>query len=108
MEELNGQPTQCWDIISDANYDCCCDLWTKIKNEINADRTIMVNIPGHSTCGVGYNTSSNTVITHYTHDPPNHLVWINKDDVDGICRFNPGGDKGKALNLVYPLGRYKL
>jgi len=87
-----------------ANFDFCCDLWSKIKIEINADRPILVSIPGHSTCGVGYNTSSNTAITHYTHDPPDHLVWINKDDVDGVCRLSPGGDKGKALNLVFPLG----
>ena len=84
MGGLNGQPTQCWALASELIVYFCCDLWTKIKNEINADRTVMVSIPGHSTCGVGYNTSSNTAITHYTHDPPNHLVWVNKDDVDGI------------------------
>jgi hypothetical protein len=87
-----------------ADWYWCCDEWTAMKNEINADRPLVINIPGHSVCGVGYNTSSNTMITHYTWDPPDHLVWVNKDEAEDLVKVLPGGERGKGMNLLFPLG----
>ena len=80
-------------------------FWTKITSEISfGERPIQVSIEGHSTCGVGYNSSTDEVITYYTHDPPNHVVYIHKDDVVGVTTIHKGGALGENITLLHPLG----
>lgn len=79
-------------------------MWTRLKNDIDDGKPLIVSIPGHSTTGVGYNDATDMAITHYTHDPPDHLVWVNKSSIDMICRVSAGGQKGKAIKLLTPIG----
>jgi hypothetical protein len=79
-------------------------LWTRLKNDIDDGKPPIVSIPNHSTAGVGYNDATDMVITHYTHDPPRHLVWVNKSEMDMLCRVSSGGQKGSAIKLTTPFG----
>jgi len=79
-------------------------LWTRLTDDIDAGKPLIVSIPGHSTTGVGYNGSTDMAITHYTHDPPNHLVWVSRWDIDMITRVSSGGQKGSAIQLTRPVG----
>ena len=79
-------------------------LWTRLTDDIDDGKPLLVSIPGHSTAGVGYNGSSDMAITHYTHDPPDHLVWISRWDIDMITRVSSGGQKGSAIKLSRPVG----
>ena len=46
------------------------------KNEIDAGRPVMVQIHGHSMCGVGYDIATNTIYFHDTWDNNLHsMVW---------------------------------
>ncbi|NCC72690.1 MAG: T9SS type A sorting domain-containing protein [Sphingobacteriia bacterium] len=89
------------------NFDCInryTFLWTRLTEDIDAGKPLMVSIPGHSTTGVGYNESTNMAITHYTHDPPDHLVWVSRWNIDMITRVSAGGQKGSAIQLTRPTG----
>ncbi|NCA84912.1 MAG: T9SS type A sorting domain-containing protein [Clostridia bacterium] len=79
-------------------------LWTRLTDDIDAGKPLLVSIPGHSTAGVGYNGSSDMAITHYTYDPPRHLVWVSRWDIDMITRVSSGGQKGSAIQLTRPVG----
>ncbi|MBE0640082.1 MAG: hypothetical protein IH598_16330, partial [Bacteroidales bacterium] len=89
------------------NFDCVNRytlLWTRLTDDIDAGKPLLVSIPGHSTAGVGYNGSTDMAITHYTHDPPDHLVWVSRWDIDMITRVSSGGQKGSAIQLTCPFG----
>ncbi len=79
-------------------------LWTRTKNDIDDGRPLIVSIPGHSTTGVGYNNSSDVAITHYTHDPPEHLVYVSRWSIDMTVRAKKGGGKGAHVKLISPYG----
>lgn len=78
--------------------------WTRLKNDINGSKPLLVHISGHSTTAIGYNESTEKVITHYTHHPPNHKKWINKSAVLMITRVTRGGQRGASVLIKSPYG----
>lgn len=78
--------------------------WPRLMDDINEGKPLLVHISGHSTTCVGYNESNEVALTHYTHAPPNHYKWINKDAILMLTRVTHGGSKGAAIKLHTPYG----
>ncbi len=79
-------------------------LWTRTKNDIDDGKPLIVSIPGHSTTGVGYNDATDMAITHYTHSPPRHIVWVSRWSIDMTVRATKGGQKGSHVKIRVPHG----
>jgi hypothetical protein len=78
--------------------------WNRLKADINQGKPLLAHIYGHSVTCVGYNESDEAVLTHYTHSPPNHYKWINRDAILMLTRVTHGGSKGAAIKLLTPYG----
>jgi hypothetical protein len=78
--------------------------WTRLKDDVNEGKPLLAHISGHSTTAIGYNESTEKVITHYTHHPPNHKKWINKSAVLMITRVTRGGQRGASVHIKSPYG----
>ena len=89
-------------------YDFVCNgsftgnFWNMVVNQTVVDRPCLVSEPGHTNCGIGYNTDSTHVAIHNTHD--NTIDWIADDLIDGVIIITPGGGYGEGINLVHPRG----
>jgi len=78
--------------------------WTRLKNDVDDGKPLLVHISGHSTTAIGYNSNTDKVITHYTHSPPNHLKYIDKSAMLMITRVTKGGQRGSSVHLKRPYG----
>jgi len=76
--------------------------WDRLRDEVDANRPLIASIPNHSTTCIGYNNSDNHFATHYTHQ--GSIVWVHKDELDGVVTVEPESDFGQGITLTYPEG----
>ena len=85
----------------DAN-DFITSEWTRLKDEIDENRPLIASIPNHSTCCIGYNSSTDHFANHYTHQ--GSIVWTHKDELDGVVEVKPENNNGQGITLTSPVG----
>jgi hypothetical protein len=85
----------------DAN-DYITSEWTRLKDEIDENRPLIASIPNHSTCCIGYNSSTDHFANHYTHQ--GSIVWTHKDELDGVVEVKPENNNGQGITLTSPVG----
>ncbi|MBN1327036.1 MAG: C39 family peptidase, partial [Candidatus Cloacimonetes bacterium] len=78
------------------------NLFNSVINQTVLDRPFLVSEPGHSNCGVGYNSDTNHAAVHNTHTST--IDWLSEDLIDAVIIIIPGGGYGKGINLVHPRG----
>ena len=78
------------------------NLLDHVINETIFDRPCLVSEPGHTNCGIGYNSDTDHAAVHNTHD--NTIDWIHESGIDAVITIDPGGGYGEGINLIHPRG----